>query len=191
MDKAESKEGSWHGRYAFHNLPPGSYRVLAYRTGSRFRVSEPIVLESGKPARLAIALPETDPPGNLVQNPDGRLSYVNPDIPDRWRKYGDSGWYTEDVRVNAKQYSTYRCGAVLKDPAAMVVVWFNTPPEIPHEHIKLPLEFNGKLRAEATVHLDAKYGSAVIIVHSHRPLTDAIEKVWLVPESGKSPAAQE
>ncbi len=57
---------------AFHNLPPGSYRVLAYRTGSRFRISEPIVLKSGEPARLDIVLPETVPPGNLVQNPDGR-----------------------------------------------------------------------------------------------------------------------
>jgi hypothetical protein len=190
MDKSRSKGASWHGGYAFHNLPPGSYRVLAYRTGSQFRVSEPIDLKAGKPARLDIALSETDPPGNLVQNPDGRLSYVNPDIPDRWRKYGDNGWDTEDIPVNAKQYSTYRCGAILKDPAAHVVVWFNTPPEIRHEHIKLPLEFNGKLRAEATVHLDAKYGAAVIIVHSSHPLTDTIEKVWLLPESRKSPAAQ-
>jgi hypothetical protein len=190
MDKSESKDGSWHGGYAFHNLPPGNYRVLAYRTGSLSRVSEPIELESGEPARLDIVLPETDPPGNLVQNPDGRLSYVNPDIPDRWRKYGDSGWNTEDIPVNAKQYSTYRCGAILKDPAAKVVVWFNTPPGIHRDHIKLPLEFNGKLRAEATVHLGDKYDAAIIIVHSSRPLTDAIEKVWLVPESRKSPAAQ-
>jgi hypothetical protein len=189
MDKAESKDGSWHGRYAFHHLPPGNYRVLAYRTGSLSRVSDPITLESGKPARLDIALAETDPPGNLVQNPDGRLSYVNPDIPDRWHKYGDSGWNAEYIPVNAKQYSTYRCGAILKDPAATVTIFFNIA-RPRHDTKILRLEFNGKLRTEVTTSLDAKYSEALIIVHSPHPLTDAIEKVWLVPESRKSPAAQ-
>ena len=189
MDQAESKDGSWHGRYAFHNLPPGSYRVLAYRTGSKSRVSKPIVLESGKPARLDIALPETDPPGNLVQNPDGRLSYVNPHIPDRWHKYGDHGWVTEEISMNAKQYSTYRYGAILKDPAARVTIYFETA--LPrHDTMKLPLEFNGKLRTEVTISLDPMYCAVVITVQSSHPLTDAIEKVWLVPESGKSPAAR-
>ena len=84
----------------------GCWRIEQARcSASRSRsCSDPAIL-----ARLDIALPETDPPGNLVQNPDGRLSYVNPDIPYCWRKYGDSGWNTEDIPVNAKQYSTYRC----------------------------------------------------------------------------------
>jgi hypothetical protein len=193
MDKAGPKDGSWHGRYAFHNLPPGSYRVLAYRTGSLSRVSDPITLESGKPARLDIALSETDPPGNLVQNPDGRLCYVNPDIPDRWHKYGNSGWNAEYIPVNAKQYSTYRCGAILKDPAATVTIFFNARNAYPRHDTKiLRLEFNGKLRTEVTTSLplDARYSEALIIVQSSHPLTDAIEKVWLVPELQNSPASR-
>jgi hypothetical protein len=189
MDKSESKDASWHGRYAFHNLPPGSYRVLAYRTGSQSRIAAPITLESGKPARLDIALSETDPPGNLVQNPDGRLSYVNLNIPDRWRKYGDHGWVTEEISMNAKQYSTYRYGAILKDPTAKVTIYFETA--LPrHDTMKRPLEFNGKRRTEETISLDPMYCAVVITVQSSHLLTDAIEKVWLVPESRNSPAAQ-
>jgi hypothetical protein len=46
------------------------------------------------------------------------------------------------------------------------------------------------VRAEATVPLDANYCSAVVTVQLSRPLADAIEKVWLVPASRRSPAAQ-
>jgi hypothetical protein len=56
--------------------------------------------------------------------------------------------------------------------------------------MKLPLEFNGTLRTEVTISLDPMYCAAVITVQSSHPLTDAIEKVWLVPESRKLPGAQ-
>ena len=47
----------WGGTYELRNLPPGDYRVLAYRTGSQVRVSKPVHLESGKPTRLDIGVP--------------------------------------------------------------------------------------------------------------------------------------
>ena len=91
--------------------------------------------------------------------------------------------------MNAKQYSAYRYGAILKDPAARVTIYFETA--LPrHDTMKRPLEFNGQLRTEVTTSLDPVYCAAVITVQSSRPLTDAIEKVWLVPESRNSPAAR-
>ena len=78
MDKAESKDGWWHGRYAFHNLPPGSYRVLAYRTGSQSRISEPIVCQS--PCRRGSPSPCRKRIRRATSSriPDGRLSYGEP-----------------------------------------------------------------------------------------------------------------
>lgn len=187
-EKPQSKDASWHGGYAFHNLPSGSYRVLAYRTGSQLRISEPIVLKSGKQTRLDFVLPETDPPGNLIENPDGRLAYVKPDIPDRWSKQGNS--WTSNSQILVKRHTTYRCGAILKDPAAKVSFYFYPTPYQRKDKNIFPLEFNGELRAEAMVSPDAKYCHVVVHVESSRPLTDAIEKVWLVSESQKSSAAQ-
>lgn len=185
-DKTETKteDAAWHGGYAFRNLPPGNYRVLAYRTASQFRVSEPITLKSGAQARLDILLPETDPPGNLVENPDGRLAYLKPDDPDRWSKK-DNTWRSSQIVL--QPHTTYRCGAVLKDPAARVSFYFYTTSQTYYpqssDKNKISLKSNGKLCAETTVSLDSQRRFAFVYVESSRPLTDAIEKVWLVPES--------
>ena len=67
------------------HLPPGTYRVLAYRTGSQMSLSPPVTLATGKATHLDLTLPPTEPAGNIVENPDARLSYLEKGVPDRWR----------------------------------------------------------------------------------------------------------
>lgn len=189
-DKSQSENTAWHGGYSFRNLPSGSYRVLAYRTGSQVRISEPITLKTGVSTQFDIVLPETDPAGNLLENPDGQLAYLRPDVPDRWTKK-DNVWIS--AQVPAKPGTSYRCGATLKDPAAKVSFCFYTTPQTfyPKQSSKkeVSLEFNGKLCAETTVPLGGKHRFAFVHVESFRPLAEVIEKVWLVPVAD-SPAAQ-
>lgn len=185
--------GRWQGEFILHHLTPGTYRVLAYRTASQFRISEPITLKVGQETRLDISLPETDPPGNIVENPDGRLSYLVPGEPDRWRRASPVGkpspWLSAVAIVNPG--TNYRCGAVLKDPQAKVSFRLesrpgkdpNRQPPIVHE-----LKLDGKLQGELTATPDVQHMRLVVQVQSSRPLSEAIERVWVVPEAGVAPA---
>ena len=111
----------WRGQFELRNLPPGDYRVLAYRTASQVHISEPIHLESGQQTRLDIELQATSPAGNVIENPDGRLESLQPGVADRW-SVASAGppplWSSTGAYV--APHTTYRCGAILKDPAAKV-----------------------------------------------------------------------
>lgn len=177
--------GRWQGGYIFHHLTPGTYRVLAYRTASQFRISEPIRLKAGQETRFDIALPETDPAGNIVENPDGRLSYLLPGVPDRWRRASPTGkpspWLSAVAVV--KPQTAYRCGAVLKDPEAKVSFRFECRPGKDRQQpVVLPLNLDGKLQGELTTTPDPQHMRLVVQVQSSRPLSEAIEKVWAVPD---------
>lgn len=177
------------GKYAFHNLPAGTYRVLAYRTGSMSQTSAPVKLETGRTARLDISLAPTTPPGNIVQNPDGRLSYLQPGTPDRWKRASpkpNSPWVSSEARV--KPAATYCCGAVLKDPAAKVSFRFQTGLNREGKRgpaVVCPLTVDAKLHGELTTTLDKDRASVVIQVHTSRSLAEAIERVWVVPVTKK------
>jgi hypothetical protein len=192
-DDPRRAAGSWKGEYAFSHLPAGTYRVLAYRTGSMSQISAPIRLEAGQKAKLDIALAPTDPRANIVQNPDGRLDYLHSGAPDRWKRASPKGkpspWVSSAERV--KPLATYRCGAVLKDPAAKVSFRFQTRLNKEGKHgpaTVCPLTVDANLRGELTTTLDAERGTVVVQVQSTRPLAEAIERVWVVPETKKSPA---
>jgi hypothetical protein len=179
-------DGVWKGEFAFHHLRPGTYRLLAYRTGSQSSISEVLTLEAGKPARLNLTLKATDPVGNVIENPDGRLAYLLPDVPDRWRAVAagdESQWISAAAWV--KPEGAYRVGAVLKDPQAEVSFHFTARPgqdgKTPAAMI-CELVFDGSSRAEQTLALDSQRSTVVVQVRSSRPLAEAIEKVWVVPE---------
>lgn len=187
-------EAAWQGGYALHHLRPGTYRVLAYRTAAQFRISEPIALAAGKPARLDFTLPAVEPAGNLVENPDGRIAYLQPNMPDRWKAEPaktPSVWLSAPAAVVPQ--ATYRCGAVLKDPAARVSFRFlaapnregKTPPAIVR-----PLEMKDGRRAELTATLDAQRIGVIVQVQSVRPLAEVIENVWVVPVAAQAAAAR-
>jgi hypothetical protein len=44
------------------------------------------------------------------------------------------------------------------------------------------LAFDGSPRAEQTVALDSQRSTVVVQVRSSRPLAEAIDKVWVVPD---------
>jgi hypothetical protein len=187
--KPRAEGSAWQGSYTLHHLPPGTYRVLAYRTASQYRISEPITLEAGKPAKLDVSLPAAEPAGNIVENPTGQLAYLQSGAPDRWKAAPTAKptiWLSFPAWV--KPGTTYRCGAALKDPAAKVSFRFlgkpgkdgKTPPPV-----VCPLEMNGKSRAELTTIPDAQRREVVVQVQSSRPLAEVIESVWVVPEVQK------
>jgi hypothetical protein len=191
----EASDGSgWKGSYNLHHLPTGTYRVLAYRTASRWSISGPITLAVGKPAHLDFSLAATEPAGNIVENPDGQLPALQPGDVDRWKMMsskGQSVWLSSPAWV--KSQTTYRCGAVVKDPTVKVSIRFDgkrdkdgkMPPATVH-----PLSFDGKQRAELTATPDATRSSVVVEVHTSRPLVEVIENVWVVPEVDGAAGAQ-
>lgn len=178
--------GYWKGRYEFRHLPPGTYRVLVYRTASQFRVSEPITLKANKATHHDVALTAAEPAGNIVENPTGRLSYLQAPMPDRWKASGlgtTATWASPPARVDAR--ATYRCGAVVKDPEAKVTFQFVSRPD---KDGKTPapmvcsLELGSARRGELMTKLDGPRVGVVVQVRSSRPLVEAIENVWVVPE---------
>ncbi len=184
--KPRPSASQWRGQYELRNLPPGDYRVLAYRTGSQFHVSGPVHLESGKQTRLDIDLPATNPAGNIIENPDGRLESLQPGVADRWTvvSTGNPSLWTSTGAYVAP-HMTYRFGAAVKDPAAKVQFVFQAKPAPKDKRPKplmVPLRLDGKLRGELTATLDADRWTVVVQVRSSRPLTQAIENVWVVPE---------
>jgi len=163
----------WLGEYRFRNLPDGVYRVLACRPGSTWTVSDPVALTKGQIAQVDLALPPTDPPGNILQNPTGTLSYLAPG-PDRW---GQGGGHWSSRVASLDEGVTYRCGAVLKDPTAKVSFRFATPAGA--ESVALA---EGTAQPAEVTYTCASRGTTVsAVVDSARQLTQVLERVWVVP----------
>lgn len=171
----------WRGEYAFRNLSPGSYRVLVYRTASEFQIRGPIALKEGRTAALNFELEAAEPRGNIIENPDGRLAYLDPDIPDRWRQAGGN-WMSTAAWI--KPGAQYRCGALLKDTAARVSFRFEAqqkdgripPPQVAE------LELEGRNRGEVLVKAGSNKVSVMAVIESTLPLGKVVEKVWVVPD---------
>ena len=179
----------WCGKFELRNLPPGDYRVLAYRTASQVHISGPIHLEAGEPSRLDIELGATSPAGNVIENPDARLESLQPGVADRWN-LASAGppplWSSTGAYV--APHTTYRCGAILKDPAAKVQFVFPGRPTPQNKHpqpLVCPLSLDGKLRGELTTALDGQRWHVTVQVRTTRPLKEAIKEVWVVPEVGQ------
>jgi hypothetical protein len=179
----------WQGTYELRNLPPGDYRVLAYRTASQVRVSKPIHLETGRQTRLDFELRATSPAGNVIENPDARVESLQSGVADRWTAVAARPsplWTSTGAYV--APHTTYRCGAILKDPAAKVQFVFAGRPSLQNKHpqpLICRLSLDGKLRGELSTTLDDQRWNVTVQVRTARPLKEAIEKVWVVPEVEK------
>ena len=87
------------GHYEFRNLQPGKYQARVLFGGcaaGRFDV----VLPANGVRTINIALPYSEPLGNLIRNPDFLLRWVSPDRPDGWYP-GKNSWISDPVRVTA------------------------------------------------------------------------------------------
>jgi len=180
----------WQGTYEFHDLPAGTYRVLAYRTGSQMTLSPPVTLTTGEATHLDLALVPTEPAGNIVENPDAKLSYLEKGVPDRWRALtvgGRTTWTSTTARVTPKV--TYRCGAILQDPKARVRFSFSVAPGkkgsgISIVTLNLP---TGQTRpAELRYTADEHRAGVSVHVQTTKPLSESIERVWVVPEESSA-----
>jgi hypothetical protein len=125
-------------------------------------IGGPVVVEAGKTTRLDFTLPPTAPGGNLVENPDGRLSYLVEGTPDRWNKGAGNTWTSAKAVVAAQ--TTYRCGAVLRDPKAKVRFQFQPAPKGGATAVNLDLPAGELQPAEARQAADADHPTVVVIV---------------------------
>lgn len=185
-DYATLTTGGREGTYAFQHLPAGTYRVLAYRTASQFRISKPVEVAVGKEARVDFELPATEPAGNIIENPDATLSYLPGGLPDRWKgtpTNAPTAWTSTTARVAKK--TTYRCGAVVGDPSVKVSFVFAGPSGDAGKKIApvvCPLdEFDCNGRSEITVTTDEKRATVSVVVKTKLPLAKAIKEVWVQP----------
>ena len=177
---AVADAAAWRGEFRFRNLPPGAYRVLAYRPGARWRVSDPVTLKAGETAEVSLRLAPAEPAGNIIQNPDGRLAYLAGSPPDRWQQTSYQWGTARKPRVWASATAvvagpaTCRCGAVLKDPEAKVRFDFGKlgGADLPSGQPN-PAETRFKVEGRAAV---------VVLVETAKPFNQAVERVWVVPE---------
>lgn len=103
------------GAWRFRNLPAKRYDLGVERTGNRTVLG----------AETTVALPASEPVGNLVRNPDFRLSWIQPGAPDHWKAIAASksphGWESDPMRSAAGH--PYRVGVAAKVPLALGLRW--------------------------------------------------------------------
>jgi hypothetical protein len=127
--------GADNGRFELRNLPPGRYRLAAIRPGNPVWIGD-VELSQDRPAEVAIDLRPSTPAGNRLRNADFSLRWVDPALPDCWRRltigYPDRpskepGWQSECIRVTPGM--RYRIGADLVDgaSASLAVRWRQFP----------------------------------------------------------------
>jgi hypothetical protein len=193
---------AWQGTYAFSHLPPGTYRVMAYRVGSQPQISSPITIEAGKQAKADFSLPATPHPGNLVQNPDAKLETLQAGQPDRWKLFQPGKgagkesskesekqkWISGEIKVEPK--TTYHCGILVKDPSVKVQLVVRQKPDKDHKtplSQKYPLTLaktssQASYQAEKVLTLDDQPWLYMLIeIQTDRPLSEVLQEVWVAP----------
>jgi hypothetical protein len=149
-------------------------------------ISRPVTLATGKITQLHFHLSSTQPAGNIVENPDAKLSYLEKGIPDRWRSItvgGRTAWTSTTARVTPK--TTYRCGAILKDPKARVKFSFAAAPGTKGpgtQIVTLELPAGQTHPAELRYTADEHRWGVAAHVQGTKPLAETIERLWVVPE---------
>ncbi|MCS7305350.1 MAG: carboxypeptidase regulatory-like domain-containing protein [Thermoguttaceae bacterium] len=180
----ETDHRQWRGGFSFRNLPPGEYTVVVYRVGSQPATAK-VQLQPGKTARLEFHLQSTEPAGNLVYNPDGRLHLLPNATPDRWTKQGNT---YSSAPITLRRRMSYLCGAVRKDPQAKI---FFHMPGVQQGGQPTPQPIRKELPADGSqleLASDPDHMTMIVQVESTKPLTEAIEKVWVCAVPSKTPA---
>jgi hypothetical protein len=110
----------YRGSFLFRNLPPGTYRGIVERVGARPLFVGPLILRPGQTLHLSWELHPSDPPNNLVRNPDFKTSWVAQGVPDHWRFDSvKAQWLSDLMPVDVGQ--SYRAGYEVSGPATPTV----------------------------------------------------------------------
>jgi len=93
------------GLFAFRNLPPGQYRIDVLTTGYRLATIKNVVLRSGQKTRLNIGSTSDTNSSNLVRNANLSLHWIDPQLPDWWRRdtQRPAYWTASLIRVPVTQ----------------------------------------------------------------------------------------
>jgi hypothetical protein len=183
------------GRFSFHDLPAGEYRVLAYRVGSTPQLSEPVKITRDRPATLSFSLKPAASERNLVYNPTLQLSTYGEGMPDRWMALKPlNGLQTSmSAPVPVASRKTLRLGVKLRDRSARVTFFV----------LKLSdkvaiAKCSRSMRIDPTFESAAEFsgeggettapspvntpGLVLIQAATSLPLSEAIENVWVIEE---------
>ncbi|MGQ9505751.1 MAG: hypothetical protein ACUVQG_13075 [Thermogutta sp.] len=172
----------WQGSFVFHHLPAGTYQLVVYRIGALPK-TVPVTLVDGEVVNVAIQLDPTEPVGNLVYNPDGKLRTLIPDLPDRWALTASGKnrvWTSSAIPLNKGQ--KYRCGIVAKSRGTRVSIVVSegrgnqTKGKVLGEKIFSDTQSDYELEFIA----DSSDGSLSIQIETAGDLSDAVDKVWVV-----------
>jgi len=128
-----------------------------------------------------VTLPPTDPPGNLVRNPDFKLSWVTNGVPDHWRAITGQkdlkGWWSDSIRITSNL--VYRVGVAGAGPGVKVGVWWRPGPNERGGSTNViwsPETAERELQPMTT----ATYAQMLVV--TDKPLANAVRRVWLVPK---------
>ncbi len=165
------------GKFALHNLTPGTYMGRILTPGCRMNRFT-LRLEPGETRNLNIMMVTLKPAGNLLRNPDLRIEWKTPGAPDCWLKTA-AGWESDVVPVTAgdKYQLTIRWKKGGKGSAA--VRWHtNLSPGLARSQSEAPVTQDRKDTVFAAPEGTA---SACIVVKTEGEITDAIETIVFAP----------
>lgn len=185
------------GAYEWRNLPPGDYRMTVIRAGSE-PVRRRVHLLAGQERVEDVAMPPTDPPGNLVRDPSLALRWAQPATGDGWYRVkheGATAWQGEPVPIQAGR--RYRLAVRWKPGAsgAATLLWDATPPQHEGEGTALFHYYTRKTPADLQLvpgeterTFTAPPGTLTAVILFKAPDAPGIlcESVGLTPEPGRS-----
>lgn len=175
----------WLGKAEFHNLPAGAYELAVYRPGA-LPGKASVTLADGEAKQIEIPLLPSDPPQNLVYNPDFTLRTLPIETPDRWTvtTNGPNKVWTSATMV-IKPGTTYRCGAALKSSNA-TVTFIAQPAQKPGKTVApVRVSINGaqtdQKHYEVELTADEDHSTLVVQISGTDDAPNLIEKVWVIP----------
>lgn len=177
LGESDVSDGS-KSHFIFHHLPDGTYRVLVYRIAGKPWTST-VELKASQPVKLDVELAPTDPPGNLVYNPDGQLRILDAKMPERWSVTAAGArkvWTSTVIPLRGGQH--YQCGVDLKDADARVR--FVRPPTRNDQVGRVVFLATGAGRHVGEFIAERGDATLLVQIETVRDLTDAIENVWVV-----------
>jgi hypothetical protein len=135
------------GDYEFRQLPPGEYRVQAWRGGSIAK-DRSVSLGNGRAVLCNLEATETAP--NLIRNGDFSIRWLGGKGPDCWYQT-DLGWEGEIIPL--KNGQRYRLEATFKPNASdqVLVRWTRQLPHTLPQNVKLPRIDSRPLTAQDNV----------------------------------------